>query len=77
MHQRLCRASADDVKVSFTQDTVILVKLQVLVMALKTHEMKPKGFKVFFVRTKVQTFGGFLDKTILSDHMLDKDIDIL
>ena len=48
-------------------------------MALEAlhEEVKPLGLKVSWVKTKVQVFGGILDKTVQSVHACAEDIEIL
>ncbi|KAG0725708.1 hypothetical protein GWK47_038100 [Chionoecetes opilio] len=61
-------------------DAVLLAEsLEVLVMALDAlhEEANPLGFEVFWLKTKVQVFGGLLDETLQFVHACGEDIEIL
>ena len=79
VNQSHCGASVGSTKITdhdFADDAVISAEsLEVLVMALEAlhEEAKPLGLQVSWPKTKVQVFGGLLDKTVQASE----DIDIL
>ncbi|KAG0711984.1 hypothetical protein GWK47_019421 [Chionoecetes opilio] len=74
-----CEASLGNTKITdlvFADDAVIFAEsLEVLVMALVAlhEEAKPLGLEVFWLKTKVQVFGGLLNETVQSVHACDDE----
>ena len=72
MDQSHCGASVGKTKITnlvFADDAVIFAEsLEVLMMVLEAlhEETKPLGLQVSWPKTKVQVFGGLLDKTVYS-----------
>ena len=83
VEQSHCGTSVGNTEITdlvFADDAAIFAEsLEVLVMALEAlHEkVKSLGLRVSCVETKVQVFGGVLDKTVQSVHACGGDIEIL